>query len=244
MPQKSSWTHALISEGKISESNAKGKYIELERMLSSLVFLNLFYVGGDSAYSKLISVQNEKEKLSRDSFDSIHHLTKRVIKNDATFKAVEAMLVYSDLGKTPKAREKTKDLNINCIDHDDWIEAVLSQENPSDISKVIPSFFELPKENKMLLQKVAGAMKVHLGHVLHLEGGEKMFDKFKAAVSTGDIDKDILEFAFLIQLCDVAASAGQVTNEGSLALTEDAYQGYAIVIAFLYFFKKAHRFHC
>lgn len=229
-PQKPGWTEALIAEGKIAESHTKGKYVELERMLSSVVFLHLFYEGGHDAYQKLVSVQNSKEKLSWNSFEAIHNLARRIIKNNEAFNAIEAMLVYSDLGKTPKARKKAKEeLNIEHPDHDDWIEAVLNRENPSDIAKVIPSFFELSKENKMLLQKVADAMKIHLGHVLHLEGGEKMFDKFKIAVSKGGITEDILGFAFLIQLCDVASSAAQVTNEGSLALIENAYQGYNIV---------------
>jgi len=223
------WTDDLVKIGKIKNDHLKGKYIELERMLSSVVCLHLFYDGTKTAYDKFISVQTKNDCLTWASFQSIHELARRVIKTPALFEAMEAMLIYSDIGKTPKAREKAKELNITHQDHDDWIEAVLSQENNANISKIIPSFFKLATDNKLLLRKIAMAMKIHLGHVAHLEGGEKMFHKFHSAVSKGMVDPSILEFAFLIQLCDVASSAAHENNKGSLALVEGWYQVYVIV---------------
>lgn len=230
-----SWTDKLSKANLISapkrEENEINKYIELERMLSSIVYLNLFYDGTDEAYSKLTSKQGN-DKLTKESFYLIHQHMRKVAQNNATYDALVAMLVYSDLGKAPYARLKASEidseLDQNHPDHDDFIEAVL-QRPVIDIPKIIPSYFTLPKENKVFIANTASAMKIHLGHILHIEGGEKMFEKFLHAINAKKINQEVLNFAFAIQIADVAASAGQVTNEGSLAFTESTCKGYLLV---------------
>lgn len=230
------WTSRLIEHQLIiaptSGNNEINKYVELERMLSSIVFFHLFYDGSDSAYNQIVSVQKENEKLSKENFKKIHQLIRSVIKNEESYNSVVAMLVYSDLGKAPQARIKVefqhKDFNKKYADHDDFIDAILNLP-PDIIPHIIPSYFSLPKNTKGIISNVASAMKIHLGHVLHIEGGEKMFHKFKEAVDLKKVTSDILDFAFVIQIADVAASTGQVTNKGSLAFTDATCRGYLLV---------------
>lgn len=248
--QKPGWTDQLISTTSLIKKG-RGKYIELERMLSSIVFFNLFLckecddVKGDDerlrvlskSYQKFISVQRSGEQLSFQSFLGLHALARKVAQNKELYEAVVLMLVMSDVGKTPEAKRRALEAGLLRPDHDDFIEELLSfPENESErkakldkIVRLFPSFQKFPEATQVLLQKVASAMKIHLGHIYHVEGGQRMFAKFEEAVKKGAVTPEILDFAFLIQLSDVAASAAQVDFNGSLALNENAYQGYRLV---------------
>lgn len=234
--EKSGWTQLFMQYGLIKHQ--KGKYIELERMLTSIVCFSLFYDGTDAAYEKFVSVQkNKDERLTKESFRKIHQLARDVASNKELYNAVITMLVVSDLGKTPEARKKAAAYKLNQTDNDDFVEALLTQEKKV-IEDILPSFSELPKSVTELLIKANSATKVHLGHVLHLEGGHRMFAKFEKAIKEGDVSENILNFAFLIQICDVAAAAAQVTYEGSLTLMENPYQGYQYVFEALKVIQK------
>lgn len=208
------------------------KYIELERMLSSVVFFHLFFDGSKLAYSKLTAIQKGYERLSEENYQIIHQLMRKVAHNETSFNAMVAMLVYSDLGKAPQARLKAtkidQDFNINFADHDDFIDAVLNLPAPT-VPHIIPSYFTLSNETKIFISNISSTMKIHLGHVLHVEGGIKMFQKFMAAVNSKRVSSEVLNFAFAIQIADVAASAGHVTNQGSLSFTDATCRGYLLV---------------
>jgi len=223
------WTQALVNNKLINPiSSNSGKYIELERMLSSIVFFHLFYEGTPKAYETFVSKQKKEEQLSKDAFDELHRLARRVAADEKSYYAVVLMLIVSDLGKTPIVMEAARTRHLSQPDHDDFIENLLSQPKET-ITAIIPSFAKVPEETQSLITKVASAMKVHLGHVLHLEGGQSLFFKFEEAVKVGKISKEVLDFAFLIQMCDVAAAAAQVNKEGSLSLINNTYLGYRLV---------------
>lgn len=248
--QKAGWTERLTST-ESSFKKGKGKYIELERMLSSIVFFNLFLCKAsdgvkegdeyqkvlEKSYQKFVSVQRNGEKLSFQGFLGLHTLARKVVRNKELYEAVVLMLVMSDLGKTPEAKKRALEVNLLKSDHDDFIEGLLSfPENTRErktkletIIQIFPSFQNVPETTQALLQKVASAMKIHLGHVYHIEGGQQMFAKFEGAVSKGVVTSAILDFAFLIQLSDVAASVAHIDCNGSLALNENTYQGYCLV---------------
>lgn len=224
--QKPGWTQELIKLERIAPF--AGKYIELERMLSSIVFFQLFYDGTDAAYQKLISVQKKDEQLSQKSFKELHQLARSIAKDAASYQAVISMLIFSDLGKTPIATQRARENGVLQHDHDDFIEALFSLSREK-IARIIPSFVEVPPETQVLIMKVCSAMKIHLGHVLHTEGGQRMFTKFMEAAKADKISKEILDFAMLIQFCDVAAQAAHVNKDGSLSLTNNTYLGYLLV---------------
>ncbi len=205
------------------------KYVELERTLSSVVAFALVYDGSEKAYKKFTQGQAEPI-LSFESFQEIHHLAKSVAHSPEQYQAVIATLIYSDLGKTPQARANATKFGITANDHDDWIDAVLSQER-AVINQVIPGFFTIDTPTKDTIQRVANSMKIHFGHVLHIEGGSKMFDKLLISIQQHKVDSTSLDFAFLIQLCDVAASASQGGISGFRPLNNDTYTGYKMVKA-------------
>lgn len=223
------WTYRLAQDNLIDRPEAGGKYIELERCLSSIIAFYLLLDGSQKAYEKFTSTQNPSDKLSYDSFTKLHKLAKELASDEKKKNLLIAMLIYSDLGKTPNARKRALERGINNPDHDDWIEQVLSKESNAEISYVLPSFFALETEQKNTLKAIAGSLKVHLGHVLHLEGGIHMFDKLSISLKTGNISHDNFKIAFLIQMCDVSASQGQVSNQGMSAMTENTFEAYQMV---------------
>ncbi len=209
------------------------KYIELERTLSSIVFFHLFYDGSQKAYEKFTSVYekgsealqkliqvNKDQALSFESFQEIHKLARKIAKDSAGYQTVVAMLIYSDIGKTPRARNLAKEkLQFKRTNHDDFIEELLSKM-PQEITSVLKSYGALQAGQQTVMSHVASAMRIHLGHVLHIEGGHKMFHQFSEACKRGKVSKDVFDLAFLIQYCDVAAAAAQVQCNGLLSLTE------------------------
>lgn len=211
-----------------SETASKVKYIELERTGFSLIALDLFIQGNVKAYSTFIAAQPQGQQLSEDNFNQISQLAKEII-NKYGRNVVNAMLIYSDLGKT-SLKNKAIPFGINNTDHDNWLESVLML-TPEQISQIIPSYAQLNENEQKLLSEVAQLMKVHLGHVLHIEGGSKMFENFEKSIkeSKHEIPEILLKFAQLIQLCDVAASAAHVNNQGCVALQNEVYDnGYKL----------------
>lgn len=231
--QSEGWVHQLINHPNLELKHlfklpAQGKYIELERMLSSIVAFQLILDGSLAAYHAFTLHQSRFKKLLYSSFFKLNELAKKVTTNKNAFDAMMAILIYSDLGKTPKARSKASTIGIQSIDHDDWLEALFLMEN-HQISQVIPSFFGMNPSTKEWLKKVSRSFKVHLGHVLHLEGGIKMFHKLETALSKGEMSQDTFDFAFLVQMCDVAASQSHGNIEGFAAFIENTFKGYQIV---------------
>lgn len=270
------WTGLLASkfnsDGIPLIKKSTGKYVELERTLSSMVFFHLFYDGSREAYNKFISVQKESI-LSFESFSSVHALARKVAHDESSYHKMMTLLCYSDLGKTPKARENAdviarklmaekisstssivKLLSDKCPekafekipekfsekgpeicpetlseipkDHDLFSEWVMSLDVKS-IAEIIPSFAK-QGINALSIRQVFRTMKIHMGHLYHLEGGEAMFDNFVAAVKSCEVTEEAFDSAFLVQLCDVAASQAHGNCQGSLAYDETTHQGYEL----------------
>lgn len=219
-----SWTALLVTERLLENKNKK--YIELERMLHSLVCLYLLKEGSESAY--LYWKQGQKTSpLTKESFDKLHKLTHEYTNTDDAYKAIEASLVYSDLGKTPEAKKHASEQRIIKSDHDDFMEAIYSA--PAEIrAKVIPSFEYLSKGVQQHILDLHLAVPLHWGHALHLEGGKTMFSR----LVTGNAFPSAhhVKQAFIIQVCDVAASQAHVNPQGSVAFNELTWLGYKTVL--------------
>lgn len=230
--QGSSWTVLLSNlnpnnNEPFLELNEPQKYVELERTLSSIVAFVLFWDGSEQAYKKFITGQPQPV-LTFEHFQEIHQLARRVAPDDDHYEAVIALLIYSDLGKTPTAKAHATKVGVNCPDHDDWIDAVLALERVA-INQVIPGYFETKTAIKDAIQKAALSMKVHFGHVQHLEGGPAMFAKLARSMQAGHVDAASLDFAFLVQLCDVAAAASHGQIDGFPPLHDNTYTSYCMV---------------
>lgn len=239
--QGKGWTHLLAETTDLPTTpfitipKSGGKYVELERMLSSIVFFYWFKDGSQEAYQKFTALQNANEKLSWESFQEIHQLAMKVTPDNSHTNAIEAMLVFSDTGKTPIAKTHAKNIELDKADHDDFIETMLHLP-ANDIQKILPSFANLTPENQRWLAQISGATPIHWGHAFHVEGGVGMYSRFEKAVRTQKVTMELLDAAYLIHLCDVAAAQQQqvditkeINNKGSVSLTESSYQGYRLI---------------
>lgn len=218
--QNSSWS-SLLGMGK--------KYIELERMLHSVVCFYLLKDGSEEAYNYWVKDQEQIDnRLTKESFVQLHQVLMQYIGIDTeAFKAIEASLVYSDLGKTPEAKKRAKLQGIIKSDHDDFMEAVYSAL-PEVREKIIPSFEQLSDPIKQHILSLHKIVPLHWGHALHLEGGEQMFAKIQ--VSRDPQAFSFIKQAFLIQVCDAAASQAHVNLNGFIAFNQHTYLGYKIVL--------------
>jgi hypothetical protein len=128
-----SWTHRLSQEQNLLGQpfiilpDTGGRYVELERTLSSIVFYHWFLDGSEAAYKKLSSVQNPNEKLTWDSFQEIHQLAKKTASTLDFQNALESMLIFSDAGKTPTAIARAQSSGVRQADHDDFIAALFNR---------------------------------------------------------------------------------------------------------------------
>lgn len=228
-----SWTDFLQSHEKISPCDGK-KYIELERMLASLVFYQLFKIGDQDAYQFFYYHQRINQHIAPDnylsfeSFQEIHDTIHTLLKNNPHLdKSIETMLVYSNLGKTRELDLKIKE----CIpqhnlpeDHDDLIEYLLQDQDK--LSLIIPSAKSLNSDMRIIISRLATTMKVHWEHLKHWEGSmEQMLGKFILAAREKKVNREDILTTFIIQLCDVANSAAHGMMYTS-ALTEDSFQFY------------------
>lgn len=220
-----SWTQMLSQKGYIDTTSKK--YIELERMLHSIVCLHLLKDGSDQAYRYWIKAQGPGALQQKD-FQNLHSLINTLIKqNKDAFKILEANLVYSDLGKTPEAKKRALQFNIHHPDHDDFMEAIYTA-NPKIRAQIIPSFQVLPQAVQLGILALHQAVPLHWGHAIHLEGGEKMFHKLLSAHHHPQAEQ--VHQAYISQICDVAASAAHINLNGAVAFNHSAYLGYESVV--------------
>jgi len=228
--QPKGYTQQLAEENPplVSLPKSGGKYVELERMLSSIVFYHWIKDGRDESYNALIANQDSSVQLTKASYQELSQFFNETIKSQMLDKAIETMLIFSDAGKTPTAKNNAKAEGLFEADHDDFIEALLHLSKDK-IASVLPSFSQLLPDVQDYLIKASSAMPIHTGHVLHIEGGPRMFTKFAEAIKANKVTLELLNFAFVIQLCDVAAAQAHIDNRGSMSLTEHTYQGYQLV---------------
>jgi hypothetical protein len=234
-----SWTHYLTQQKQLPvlndlPVNTKPKYIELERMLQSIVCFNILLQGTVEKFNTTILgrdeydywVQHQKtDKLREEDFCALSIMTRKICENNTVLATIEACLVYSDLGKTPTARRKAKEQGIIFSDHDDLMKAVFA--NPKEtIYKIIPSFKNLPPEVQNSIIATYDAVPLHWAHVTHLEGGNKMFTALFAKVKSGQCTNQVLEQAFIIQISDVAAANAHTDLNGSISFNNATYLRY------------------
>ncbi len=191
------------------------KYAEFDRSILSLMVLAWVNEGSKEAYEALTKDQTPADKLSFESFLTLHKRYKKIITSLKDFQDFEISLILGDMGKSKIVRDQFLPLGVTAPDHDDFIREAL-QKDPT----IFPSFSKLSPWTKKVLPQVSGL--VHFGHVTHLEGGQEMLKPLKDS----DIAKKnpkALEFDFLVHLADVAGSMGHVNPATSLVLIQDTY---------------------
>ncbi len=217
-----SWTAFLVEAGLLKKTDKK--YIELERMVHSLVCFYLLENGTSEAYRYWVQNQTTAV-LKEESFQDLHRVFKKFIDTSERRKAVEASLVYSDLGKTPEAKKRAHQLGIVREDHDDFMEAVYSASSEVR-NKIIPSFDQFNSVIQHHILELHLAVPLHWGHAIHLEGGEGLFSRLKSSQAL----PSFINQAYLIQVCDVAAAQAHIQPNGFIAFNQSTYLGYRQVL--------------
>jgi len=209
-------------QGTYSEQLFGQKYIEFDRTIMTIQCLKLILDGSDKAYLTFTAAQPKNDKLSPESFHTLHLQGQKLLKSKwegmselQMAEALETALVLGDIGKSEKARELFKPYGMRAPDHDDFYgEAMQAMvQHP----QLCPSFSRLPTSSKKLLAEA------HYGHVTHLEGGLGMFRKLRES-RVASKDPIALSFDLFVHTCDVAGALGHVNNQSSLVYTEPAHR--------------------
>lgn len=191
------------------------KFAEFDRSILSLMVLAWLHEGTKEAYEALTKDQAPSDKLSFESFLTLHKRYKKRISSPQDYQDFEIALILGDMGKSKVVRDQFLPLGVTASDHDDFIREAL-QKDPT----IFPSFSKFSPWAKRILPQVSGL--VHIGHVTHLEGGTEMLKPLKDA-NIAKNDPKALEFDFLVHLADVAGSMGHVNPATSLVLIQDTY---------------------
>lgn len=218
-----SWTYFLVKEGLLKSTSQK--HIELERTLHSLLCFNLIIDGSKSAYNYW-KQQQKQAILTLDSFEMLHDLAIHTVNNNEIFKAIEASLVYSDLGKSQEIKKLGIKEGLIIDDHDDFMEAFYSS-NSTIKKRIIPSFEDLLPNIKQHIIQLNTSVPIHWGYFLQLEGGQNMFAKL---LNDNKINAEFLKQNFLINICDIAGALAHVTPLGSLTFNEHVWSAFQMVL--------------
>lgn len=222
------WT-VLLQNKELINTNAR-KYIELERTLHSLVCFHLILDGSIKAYNYWIQKQ-KNPILTKESFDKLHNLTNQYAATSNDKQAIEASLVYSDLGKTNTMKNKAHTQNILQHDHDDLIAALC--KSPENVQEnIINSFAKIDKPVKEHFLDLHLFVPLQWGNIIQLEGGAKMFDQFLSILLTNPEKnlKLLLNQNFLINVSDVAGAMAHIIPEGSATFNQNTFYGFQAVL--------------
>ena len=232
-----SWTRYFNEKYPLLPKPPKNmsRFVELDRMLSSLLWCLGFSndaIDSQDVFETTVEKQ-ANDKLTQENFAEITSLFAEIKAKPNQYRALQAALIFSDLGKTEQAEAKAAELGMHLPpDHDDFMEALLSQEN-AIIKQVLPSVDAIDPAAFLIIKNISLALKVHFGHVKHLEGGAtQLLAGFQDACRKGLMTKDVLKLGFAVHLCDVASSAAHVDPLRN-AITESSYQFDKLVYAML-----------
>jgi hypothetical protein len=213
-------------QGTYSEQLFGQKYIEFDRTIMTIHCLKLILDGSDKAYETFTAVQPKENKLTRESFQTLHLQGQRLLQSkwrgmsrQQIAQAMETALVLGDIGKSEKARELFKPYDVKAPDHDDFYGEAMQiiEKYPA----FCPSFACLSSSSKELLVEIANL--AHYGHITHLEGGPGMFRGLKESAIPHK-DPVALSFDLFVHTCDVAGALGHVNNQSSLVYTESTHR--------------------
>jgi len=202
-----------------------GFFPELERTLLSLRCLEQLSSGEYEGYEEFTHLQGtdklqwkDFEKLSERWDNVVDQYKQKSICIENVRRAAEVDIVLGDMGKTQWARQVVADLEIDDPDHDDFYGNVIAHP---DAALRFGSFRALKTWQQELLRKSANL--AHFGHIMHLEGGARMFRKIKDSNVLVD-DPTAFEFATLIHICDVAGAQAHTNNMGSLTYNHTTHR--------------------
>lgn len=218
------WTSTEIS---YSERLFGKKYNEFDRTIMTLYCLRLLLDGSEKTYLQFTADQPENERLTAESFRTIHLWGKSLVDSRyqglselEMIQVMETALVLGDIGKSERARDFFRPFGPCAPDHDDFHGEVM--DVLKDHPELSPSFTNLSPAGKNLL--LAAKNLAHYGHITHLEGGPSMFTRLKQS-GTAHKNFEALSFDLFVHTCDVTGALGHTNNRSSIVYTELTHKG-------------------
>jgi hypothetical protein len=216
----------INADHSYSEQLYSQKSIEFDRTLMSLYSLKLILDGTEKAYQEFTAAQPENIRLTKESFQSLHEQTKKLINsnyqglNPAQMQqALETAVVLGWMGKSEHARKIFSPFGATAPVNTDFYGQML------DVLKNQPrlarSFARLPYAGKQLLLKAANL--ADYGQITHLEGGPSLLTKLKES-DVPETDLTALSFDLLVHTCVFAGSMGEAHKTSSMAYTQQTHQ--------------------
>jgi FMN phosphatase YigB (HAD superfamily) len=224
-----SWTQILVAQKSIPKPKTGERFIELERTLTSLYCLNLV---AEHNYDGFTAAQPAHEKMNLTLFESLCADTNSAMPDDGSAMVLGALIVYSDLGKSPVTRAKAEKFGIDPkLDNDELILEILKLKD-KDVVEILPSFYILKPKDREMLRKAYPMMRACFGHIYFLEGGQKTLETIaKGILSIHDPKEasNLLDLVFYAQFYDAIGAQGQANISGSLTCNDNFFKGYMLV---------------
>lgn len=201
-------TYQVFAPGSIDPSA-----IEAERTLVALLTLKWVMTGD---YDGLTAFQDPAQRLTRNSFDQLRSYTANILHTDADMEVCFYALACNDLGKTQHMSEAYQEcFGTHAEDHDKLL---------CRLTEARPDFF--PAFDKLLshAQKAdyLAGLRTDLNLGQFVLGECLPFNLLGAQKETSRR----LALRLVCEIYDFAGARGHVNHNGSLTMTENAYQAF------------------
>ena len=212
--------------------------IELGRTFSAI---HCYRLCQQEKYAAFVEAQNGlNDQLTLENFQLLHEGIQNIAPDEDSQSALAALIIFSDLGKSPETRKLAAQQGINAtLDTDDLMLAIL-QLPDENIGKIIPYYLSLSSEAKQLLKEAYPFMTICFGHIFFAEGNSKAFLDIQTILRKMTVAgipllrrKQLLDLVFAAQFFDGAGAQGQKYMYGSRTCTNDFYRGYMLKYSML-----------
>ena len=189
---------------------------EFKRTVAALRCLNWLLTEN---YEQFTKGQGAAVKLTKESFNWLSKLAKRVVcpinSRDAQYYA----LAINDLGKVYDVRDKVNAAAGTSTCNHDTILAQIFSLSAEDRARLLPTFSKLsPESQKLVTQLLTGSLNIaQLGQLEAVAIETREFDKLPFATK---------EFLFVHIMADVMGAAGFVNLDWSVSFTQPAAKTY------------------
>lgn len=223
-----------LADLKASLTFQNKKLIELERTFTAI---HCYHLCQEGNYAAFIETQEDlTDKLTLENFSALGQITQSIAPDTDSQAVLEALIIFSDLGKSPETRELAEMEGIDAtLDTDDLMLAIL--QLPEDkIGKIIPRYKHLNESAKQMLKEAYPFMTICFGHLFFLEGNAKTLEDIERVLRNMSPSialerrQQLLNLVFAAQFFDANGAQGQKFMYGSRTCTNDFYRGYIFML--------------
>ncbi len=211
---------AIESDQSYSLCLYKKYYPEFDRTALSLKAFKTFYKGDYKEYLLFTYKQDPIFRLSYKTFKEIQHFFQTTLGSlkdldeKGKIELMECLILFCDLGKSSIAQNLATEIGICEPNHNLFFSRVI-QKRPD----LFPSYAHLSTLAKQHL--IALAKQPQFGYMTHFEGGIELFQRLE---ESNFLDEpELVNFAFMAHICDVAGAQGHVEPTSSINYNEKTH---------------------